>query len=66
MSIESVMPSNHLILRCPRLHLPSIFLSISVFQYAGSLHQVTKVLEPHMTEVHIKGMISVIPDSYHP
>ena len=29
-SIESVMPSNHLILCCPLL-LPSIFLSISVF-----------------------------------
>ena len=31
MSIESVMPSNHLILFCPLLLLPSIFLSISVF-----------------------------------
>ena len=30
MSIESVMPSNHLILCCPLL-LPSIFLSIRVF-----------------------------------
>ena len=30
-SIESVMPSNHLILFCPLLLLPSIFLSISVF-----------------------------------
>ena len=30
MSIESVMPSNHLILRCPLL-LPSIFPSIRVF-----------------------------------
>ena len=28
MSIESVMPSNHLILCCPRLLLPSIFPSI--------------------------------------
>ena len=35
MSIESVMPSNHLILCCPLL-LPSIFLSISVFfQWIG-------------------------------
>ena len=31
MSIESVMPSNHLILSCPLLLLPSIFPSISVF-----------------------------------
>ena len=31
MSIESVMPSNHLILCCPLLLPPSIFPSISVF-----------------------------------
>ena len=31
MSIESVMPSNHLILHCPLLLLPSIFPSIRVF-----------------------------------
>ena len=31
MSIKSVMPSNHLILCCPLLLLPSIFLSIRVF-----------------------------------
>ena len=31
MSIESEMPSNHLILRCPLLLLPSIFPSIRVF-----------------------------------
>ena len=31
MSIELVMPSNHLILCCPLLLLPSIFLSIKVF-----------------------------------
>ena len=31
MSIESMMPSNHLILCHPRLLLPSIFLSIRVF-----------------------------------
>ena len=30
-SIESVMPSSHLILCCPRLLLPSIFPSIRVF-----------------------------------
>ena len=31
MSIESVMPSNHLILCCPLLLLPSLFPSIRVF-----------------------------------
>ena len=31
MSIESVMPSNHLILHCPFLLLPSIFPSVRVF-----------------------------------
>ena len=31
MSIESVMPSNHLILCCTLLRLPSIFPSIRVF-----------------------------------
>ena len=34
MSIESVMPSNHLILCCPLLLLPSIFPSIRVFSSA--------------------------------
>ena len=31
MSVESVIPSNHLILHCPLLLLPSIFPSIRVF-----------------------------------
>ena len=34
MAIESVMPSNHLILCCPLLLLPSIFPSIRVFSNA--------------------------------
>ena len=38
MSIESVMPSNHLILSCPLLILPSIFLSIRVFSNESVLH----------------------------
>ena len=46
MSIESVMPSNHLILCHPLLHPPSIFPSIRVFfTWVSSLHQVAKVLE---------------------
>ena len=36
-SIESVMPSNHLILCCPLLHLPSIFPSIRVFSNESAL-----------------------------
>ena len=44
MCIESVMPSNHLILCRPLLLLPSIFPSIRVFS-VGSSHQVAKVLE---------------------
>ena len=38
MSIESVMPSNHLILCCPLLLLPSIFPSIRVFSNESDLH----------------------------
>ena len=37
MSIESVMPSNHLILCRPLLHLPSIFPSIRVFSNESAL-----------------------------
>ena len=39
MSIESVMPSNHLILCCPLLLLPSIFPSIRVFSNE-SVHRI--------------------------
>ena len=38
MSIESVMPSNHLILCCPLLLRPSIFPSIRVFSNESALH----------------------------
>ena len=37
MSTESVIPSNHLILCCPLLLLPSIFLSIGVFSSESAL-----------------------------
>ena len=36
-SIESVLPSNHLILCCPLLLLPSIFPSIRVFPNESAL-----------------------------
>ena len=51
MSIESVMPSNHLILCHPLLLLPPIppsirvFSNQSLFQWVNSLHEVAKVLE---------------------
>ena len=38
MSIESVMPSNHLILCSPLLLLPSVFPSITVFSNESVLH----------------------------
>ena len=38
MSIESVMPSNHLILCRPLLLLPSVFPSIRVFSNESALH----------------------------
>ena len=38
MSIELVMPSNHLILCCPLLLLPSIFPSIRVYSNESALH----------------------------
>ena len=38
MSVESVMPSNHIMLCCPLLLLPSIFPSIRVFSNESALH----------------------------
>ena len=38
MSIKSLMPSNHLILCCPLLLLPSILSSIRVFSNESALH----------------------------
>ena len=38
MSIESVMPSNHLILCHPLLLLPSVFPSIRIFSNESALH----------------------------
>ena len=44
MSIELVMPANHLILCCPLLLPPSIFPSIRVFSNVTSSQQVAKIL----------------------
>ena len=45
MSIESVIPSNHLIVCRPLLLLPPIPPSIRVFSNESTLHEVAKVLE---------------------
>ena len=46
MSIESVMPSNHLVLCCPLLLLPfNLPQHQGLFQWINSLHQMAKVLE---------------------
>ena len=45
MSIESMMPSNHLILCRPLLLLPSLFQHQGLFQWVSSSHQVAKGLE---------------------
>ena len=45
MSIESVMPSNRLIICRPLLLPPSIFPSIRVLSRVSSPHQVAKVME---------------------
>ena len=52
MSIESVMPSNHLILCYPLLLLPSIFPSIRVFSNESALHiRWLKYSDRHKTSV---------------
>ena len=61
MSIESVMPSNHLILCCPLLLLPLIFPSIRIFSNESPSHQVAKVLEfqrQHQSFQWTPGLIS--------
>ena len=57
MSIESVMPSSHLILCRPLLLLPPIPPSIRVFQWVNSSHEVAKILE---------FQLSISPSKDHP
>ena len=54
MSIETVMPSNHLVLCCPLLLLHSIFYSIRVFSNVSSLHQVAQ-------SIGVSASASVLP-----
>ena len=58
MSVESVMPSNHLILCCPLLHLPSIFPSLRVF----SIESVLFIRWPKYWSF----SISISPSNEHP
>ena len=45
MSIESMVPSSHLILWHPLLLLPSTFPTSGTFQWVVCSHQITKILE---------------------
>ena len=60
MSIESVMPSNHLILCHPLLLLPSIFPSIRVFSNVSSSHQMAKVLEGQLQQPSFQWIFKVV------
>ena len=52
-SIESVMPSSHLILCRPLFLLPPIPPSIRVFHWVNSSHEVAKVLEFQLSIIHL-------------
>jgi len=54
MPIQSVMPSNHLILGCPLLLLTSLFSSIRVFSNKSALHR-------RWQSIGISTSISVLP-----
>ena len=58
MSIESVIPSNHLILCCPLLLLPSIFPSIRVFSNESVL--------PIMWPKYWSFSFNISPSNEHP
>ena len=59
MSIESVMPSNHLILCRPPLLLLSIFPSFRVFSNESTL-QVAKVLEFQLQHQSVQWTLSIL------
>ena len=59
MSIESMMPSNHLVLCCPLLLLPVIFPSIRVFSNESVL-QVAKVLELQLQQLDAWGGVKFV------
>ena len=57
LSIELVILSNHLILCCPLLLLPSIFPSIRIFSIRSSLHQLAKVLELQLQQQSFQWLV---------
>ena len=63
MSIELIMSSNHLMLGCSLLLLPSVFPSIRVFSNELALHQGSKVLELQLQHqsLGLTGLISYCP-----
>ena len=56
---KSVMLSKHLILCHPLLLLPSIFPSISLFQWVGSSHQVAKIPELQLQSQSFQWIVSI-------
>ena len=65
MSIESVMPSNHLTLCHPFLLLPPILPSISLFQWVNSLHEVAKVTSVMFNSFRLHGLCNLPSSSVH-
>ena len=62
MSIESVMPSNHLILCCPLSLLPSIFPSLRVFSNESALcFRWPKALELQLQHQSFQGILGWFP-----
>ena len=57
MSIKLMMPSNHLMLCCPFSSGLQSFPHQSIFQWVGSSHQVTKVLEHHISPSNVYSVL---------
>ena len=67
MSIESVMPSNHLVLCDPLLLLPSVFPSISIFDFNCCLHNgLPQGTCPSVPNVKLKTLCSVGRETFRP
>ena len=58
MLVASMTLSNHLILCCPLLLLPSLFPNIRVFSRESS-HEMAKVLEPHLQDLSFQWTLRV-------
>ena len=61
MSIELVMPSNHLILCCPLLLLPSIFPSIRIFLSIRGFSNELALIESGGQSIGAAASASVLP-----